>query len=74
MGSQKNRQFVRAMDSISYRGLLDRVKWYFETEDAMRTVRGLMFRGRATLATYKELSRWAGDIEGQLREEVEDGS
>ena len=62
------------IDRMKYKILLSKIRWFLETEDAMRTVRNLMFRGRTTLATYKELSQWAGKIESELRKEVEDGS
>lgn len=60
------------LDYVKYQDLLDRVAWFFETEDAMRVIRLRMLRGKSTLGTYKELAIWAGEIESELRKEVED--
>jgi hypothetical protein len=60
------------IDYMKYRALLSKIRWFFETEDAMQVVRLRMLRGKATLGTYKELSIWAGEAENNLRKEVED--
>lgn len=60
------------LDYVKYQELLGRIKWYFETEDALRVVRLRMLRGKSTLRTYKELAIWAGAAESDLRKEVED--
>ena len=58
-----SRQILRDL----HKKLLEDVAFYFECEDAMRTVRNHLYRGTATLSTYKELSGWTGDIESELR-------
>lgn len=58
------------LEYVKYYELLDRMGWFFETEDALRVVRSRVANGKATLETYKELSIWAGDIESQLRKEI----
>jgi hypothetical protein len=55
-----------------YNTLLAKVRWFFETEDALRTVHLRLVRGKTTLETYRELSVWAGDIESELRRECDD--
>lgn len=55
---------------VKYHELLDRVRWLFETEDAIRYVRLLLSQGYTTLAVYRELSIWAGKAESDLRKEV----
>ena len=50
-----------------YDELLEKVDWYFETEDTLKHVRLLLCQGRTTLGTYKELSMWAGAAESDLR-------
>ena len=61
-----SRQILRDL-YIKHEKLLEDVAFYFECEDAMRTVRSRLFQGTATLSTYKELSVWAGDVESELR-------
>ena len=57
---------------LNRKDLLNKIGFFFETEDALRVVRLRVSRGKATIGTYRDLARWAGDIEGQLRKEVED--
>jgi hypothetical protein len=54
-----------------YNDLLDKVRWFFEVEDALRVVRSRVFQGKATIGMYSALAVWAGDIESALREECE---
>ena len=61
-----SRQILRDLH-LKHEKLLEDVAFYFECEDAMRTVRSRLFQGTATLSTYKELSLWAGDGENELR-------
>lgn len=56
----------------SYSTLLEKIKFHFELEDALRTVHLRLARGKTTLETYRELSAWAGDIESELRRECDD--
>ena len=58
-----SRQILRDL----HKKLLQDIAFYFECEDAMRTVRNRLYRGTATLDTYKELSGWTGDVESELR-------
>lgn len=50
-----------------YDSLIEDIAWFFETDDALRTVRLLVSQGRCRIGTYGELAAWAGDIEGKLR-------
>ena len=61
-----SRQILRDLH-LKHEKLLEDVAFYFECEDAMRTVRGRLCLGTATLSTYKELSVWAGAVESYLR-------
>lgn len=56
-----------------YNELLEKVDWYFETEDALRCVRFLLYKGRTTLNVYNELAMWAGDAESELRDCISEG-
>ena len=61
-----SRQILRDL-YLKHEKLLEDVAFYFECEDAMRMVRERLYQGTATLSTYKELSRWAGAVESELR-------
>ena len=61
-----SRQILRDLH-LKHEKLLEDVAFHFECEDAMRTVRGRLYLGTATLSTYKELSVWAGAVESDLR-------
>lgn len=57
---------------LNRKDLIDLIDWYFETGDALKTVQLLVYQGRTNLATYRELSSWAGDAENELRKELND--
>lgn len=59
------------MDHVKYGKLLDKVRWFFEAEDALRVVRLRVSQGKATIGTYKDLAKWAGDVESELRRECD---
>ena len=57
---------------LNHRELLTSLEWFFQTEDALKTVQLLLYQGRTNLQTYRELSILAGDAENELRKELSD--
>lgn len=72
MGSQIDKLFKHTFGYVKYQDLLDRVRWFFEIEDAMKYVRLQVAQGYTTLGTYRELAIWAGAVESDLRKEIAD--
>ena len=56
-----------SMSRFEYDDLLEKTKWYFETDEAMQTARRLAKRGRITMGAYKGLAIMAGEAESDLR-------
>jgi len=62
------------MDKPDYAEILDKIRWYFETKEAMPIVLMLVQRGKIKIGSYRRLAIMAGAAESDLRELISDNN